>query len=309
MDLRQMQAFLAVIEHGGFTAAARATHTVQSNISTHVARLERELDVTLIDRATGRTTAEGEAVLARVRRIQSELISLEADVSSMKGSPRGTVRLGVVGTTARWMVPLLVDELTSQAPDIHLMIADGTTSSLTLRILDGDLDLALIGLPHDDPEIQTTALFSEQHVVIAPDDHPLAKHEGEVSLDDLARHELLLAAPGTAFRREIDEVFAAHDLKIRAKLEVDGLRLLASLAFQGFGVAVVPVTAAPGWIGGNWTRIHVPGLPRRTVGSATRRRGMISVAAQAVLQAVTDVVQAETDTMQGLSVNVADRRS
>ena len=54
MDLRQLQAFLAVVDHGGFTAAAKATHTVQSNISTHVARLERELDATLIDRSSGR---------------------------------------------------------------------------------------------------------------------------------------------------------------------------------------------------------------------------------------------------------------
>ena len=95
MDLRQLQAFLAVVEHGGFTAAARATHTVQSNISTHVARLERELEATLIDRSTGRPTEEGEAVLTRVRRIQTELASLQADVSSLRGSPRGTVRLSI----------------------------------------------------------------------------------------------------------------------------------------------------------------------------------------------------------------------
>ena len=56
MDLRQLNALLAVAEHGGFSAAARALHTVQSNVSTHVARLEKELGATLIDRATGRPT-------------------------------------------------------------------------------------------------------------------------------------------------------------------------------------------------------------------------------------------------------------
>ena len=68
MDLRQLNALLAVAEHGSFSAAARALHTVQSNVSTHVARLERELGATLIDRSSGTLTEEGNAVVARARR-------------------------------------------------------------------------------------------------------------------------------------------------------------------------------------------------------------------------------------------------
>jgi LysR family hydrogen peroxide-inducible transcriptional activator len=302
MDLRQLQAFLAVVEHGGFTAAARATHTVQSNISTHVARLERELEATLIDRSTGRPTEEGEAVLTRVRRIQTELASLQADVSSLRGSPRGTVRLGIIGTTARWLTPILVETLAVESPDIQLVVTDGTTRSLELRLLDGELDVGLVSLPVEDPEIRTTALFDEDHVVVGPNDHPLAKIEGPVDLAELAKHKLMLAAPGTPFRQEVDETFRAKGLRVQAKLEVDGLRLLASLAFQGFGVAIVPATAAPGWVGGDWTRIQVEGLSRRTVGLAARRRGMPTVAAQATVSVLRKVVATHAPELQGLHV-------
>ncbi len=302
MDLRQLQAFLAVVEHGGFTAAARATHTVQSNISTHVARLERELEATLIDRATGRATEEGEAVITRVRRIQTELASLQADVSSLRGSPRGRVRLGVIGTTARWLTPILVETLAVESPDIQLVVAEGTTRSLELRLLDGELDVGLVSLPVEDPEIRTTALFDEDHIVVGPDDHPLAKLNGKVDIADLAKHKLLLAAPGTPFRQEIDETFRSKGLRAQARLEVDGLRLLASLAFQGFGVAIVPATAAPGWVGGPWTRIQVDGLSRRTVGLAARRRGMPTVAAQATVGVLRKVVAAHAPEVPGLHV-------
>lgn len=300
MDLRQLQAFLAVVEHGGFTAAARATHTVQSNISTHVARLERELEATLIDRATGKPTEEGEAVLTRVRRIQTELASLQADVSSLRGSPRGTVRIGVIGTTARWLTPILVETLATQSPDIHLVVADGTTRAIELRLLGGELDLGVVGLPVDDPEIRTTALFDEDHVVVGPKDHPLAKIDGPIDLTELAKYPLLLAAPGTAFRQEVDETFRARGLRPQAKVEVDGLRLLASLAFQGFGVAIVPATAAPGWIGGPWTRFPVEGLSRRTVGLAARRRGMPTVAAQATVSVLRGVIAGHAAEVPGL---------
>lgn len=300
MDLRQLQAFLAVVEHGGFTAAARATHTVQSNISTHVARLERELEATLIDRSTGRPTEEGDAVLTRVRRIQTELASLQADVSSLRGSPRGTVRLGVIGTTARWLTPILVEQLANESPDIQLVVADGTTRSLELRLLDGELDVGLVSLPVDDPEIRTTALFDEDHIVVGPSDHPLAREEGPVDISELAKHKLLLAAPGTPFRQEVDETFRVRGLRAIPKLEVDGLRLLASLAFQGFGVAIVPASAAPGWIGGPWTRIPVEGLSRRTVGLAARRRGMPTVAAQATVGILQRLVATHAPELPGL---------
>lgn len=300
MDLRQLQAFLAVVEHGGFTAAARATHTVQSNISTHVARLERELEATLIDRSTGRPTEEGEAVLTRVRRIQTELASLQADVSSLRGSPRGTVRIGIIGTTARWLTPILAETVAANSPDIHLVVADGTTRAIELRLLDGELDLGLVGLPIDDPEIRTVALFDEDHVVVGPQDHPLAKAKGPVELADLAKYPLLLAAPGTPFRQEVDETFRSRGLRPQAKLEVDGLRLLASMAFQGFGIAIVPATAAPGWVGGPWTRIDVEGLSRRTVGLAVRRRGMPTVAAQATVNILRGIIAAQATEVPGL---------
>ncbi|MGF1599705.1 MAG: LysR family transcriptional regulator [Acidimicrobiales bacterium] len=300
MDLRQLQAFLAVVDHGGFTAAAKATHTVQSNISTHVARLERELDATLIDRSTGRPTQEGEAVLVRVRRIQNELASLESDVSSLRGSPRGQVRLGVIGTTARWLTPLVVDELATEAPDIQLVVADGSTRSLELRLLEGELDLGIVALPVDDPEIVTYPLFHEDHIIVGPKDHPLARNEGVVELEALARYPLLLAAPGTPFRQEVEETFRAAGLRLRPKIEIDGMRLLASLAFQGYGVSIVPATAAPGWIGGPWTRIPVEGLSHRTVGVATRRRGMPTVAAQVAERVVRNIITSRAPSVPGL---------
>lgn len=307
MDLRQLQSLLAVVDHGGFTAAARATHTVQSNISAHVAKLERELDAVLIDRTSGTPTAEGEAVVARARRIENELTALEADVSSLRGSPRGIVRIGVIGTTGRWLTPLLVDRAREETPDLRLLIADGSTTSLLLRLFDGELDLALVSLPNPDPDIVHRPLFEESNELIAPDDHPLVQLGRQPTLADVAEHELLLAAPGTAFRLEIDEIFAAVGLELRPKVEVDGLRLLASLAFQGFGATILPATAAPTWVTGPWRRISMPGLGRRTVGLATRRRGLPSAAAEAASRLISEVINSNAEPTSGIHPIAAPR--
>ena len=84
MELKQLDALTAVAEHGRFSAAARALDTVQSNISTHIARLEDDLGALLVDRSAGELTAEGQVVLTRARRINTELAALRG-----QGGPRG----------------------------------------------------------------------------------------------------------------------------------------------------------------------------------------------------------------------------
>jgi DNA-binding transcriptional LysR family regulator len=103
MDLRQLSALVALADHGSFTAAADSLRTVQSNVSTHVAHLERELGATLFDRAAGHLTPEGELVADRARRIASEVDAITSDVVAVRADVAGDVRLGLIATTGRWL--------------------------------------------------------------------------------------------------------------------------------------------------------------------------------------------------------------
>ncbi|HEY5696383.1 MAG TPA: LysR family transcriptional regulator [Acidimicrobiales bacterium] len=292
MDLRQLNALLAVAEHGGFSAAARALHTVQSNVSTHVARLEKELGATLIDRATGRPTKEGEAVLTRAIRIRAELEALSSDVASLGARVAGTARLGMIGTTARWLAPLLFEALEEHYPEVRMVLVDATTTSLLPRVDRGDLDLAIVNLPAESLESQAEPLFDEDRILLVPPDHPLGAAP-TVALRALADYDLLLEPVGTAFRDELDVQAAAVGVRLRARAEIDGMRLLASLVIAGFGAAVLPASAVPAVpprADAPWRVIAVDGLQPRTVGLAQRRRGLLSSPAAAVRDLLVDVV-------------------
>jgi LysR family hydrogen peroxide-inducible transcriptional activator len=289
MDLRQLNALLAVAENGSFSAAARALHTVQSNVSTHVARLERELGATLIDRSSGTLTEEGQAVVARARRIQAELDALEADVASLHHEVAGSVRVGVIGTTARWLVPPLMQSMARTHPKVHVVVLDATTSSLLPQLESGLLDLAVVNLPVDDPDLMTTELFQEDHVLIAPRSSDLFGLD-TIDLEALDGIPLLLEPQGTGFRDHLDQRAAEVGTTLVAQAEVDGMRLLASLAFQGFGPALVPASAAPNNIKGEWSITPVTGLQRRAVGLAQRRRGLPSAPARALREVLAEVI-------------------
>src|SRR5579863_8756279 len=291
MELRHLQALVAVAEHGSFSSAADHLGTVQSNISAHVARLERELGTTLVDRSAGRLTADGEVVVARAYRVMGELDALVADVGALREAVAGNVRVGILGTTARRLVPTLLADLSLNHPRLHLVVADGTTLGLEPQLAAGRLDLAVLTFPVPGRDLVSEPLFEEDIVLVVPtDDDPLAGVE-RIDIGDLERFELLLPAPGTPFRGEIDAAVKPAGVRLRPRVELDGVRLLASLTFEGYGPAVLPATAVPPHLRSRFRLVHVEELPPRHVVLAQRTRGMPSAPARAVLDTLRDVME------------------
>jgi DNA-binding transcriptional LysR family regulator len=292
MDLRQLNVLIAVADHGGFSAAADALHTVQSNVSSHVARLEKELGVTLIDRQAGRLTEEGALVVARARRVGGELEGLVADLAALRDEIVGPVRVGIIGTTARWLVPRVLEAVGSRHPGIYLVIVEATSTSLEPRLASGELDLAVVNLPLPVRDLIEEPLFDEDLVLVVSADHALASRE-RVNLAELADVHLLLPPPGTAFRGELDAAAANVGIRLQPMAELDGLRLIASLAMEGRGPAIVPATGvsavAAEPLSGPWRKLAVDGLPRRRVGVAQRRRGMLAAPARALVEILREI--------------------
>ena len=300
MDLRQLSALVAVADEGSFSAAAASLHTVQSNVSTHIARLERELGSVLVDRGAGRLTEEGEAVANRARRIKAELEALVADVAALHDVVSGTVRVGVIGTTARWLVPRMLESMSERHPHVQLFVVDATSTSLEPQLANGQLDLAVVNLPVPAPDLAAEPLFDEDLVLVVPSNHPLAGREN-VTLKDLDGLELLMAAPNTAYRQELDQASAAAGITLIPKAQLDGVRLMASITFEGHGPAILPATAIPQWLPqGDWIPVSVQGLPRRRVGIAQRRRGLPAAPARALIEILREVVDEGTRTQPGV---------
>ena len=308
MELRHLQALVAVAEHGSFSSAADHLGTVQSNISAHVARLERELGSTLVDRSAGRLTAEGEVVVARAYRVLGELDALTADVGALREEIAGTVRAGMIGTTARWLAPRVLVEVSAQHPKLHLGVADGTTTGLEPQLAAGRLDLAVLTLPVPGRDLVSEPLFEEDLVLVVPaEDDPLAGAE-RVDLADLARFELLLPAPGTPFRAEIDAAVKPAGVRLRPRAELDGVRLLASLTFEGYAPAVLPAAAVPPHLRPRFRLVAVDGLPPRRVGIVQRSRGLPSAPARAVLDVLRQLVTTPERVPDGVHASAPEPR-
>lgn len=290
MEVRQLEALVSIADQGSFSKAARELGTVQSNISSRVAKLESELATELIDRASGSLTESGTVVLARARRVLHELRAIASDVSELNADLRGAVDLGMIGSAGRWIVPLVLETLRERYPRLNLRISEGTNSALEPRLLNGRLDLAVLAWPVEAEELRQIELFTEDLVVICGRDDPLTREPLPLSFSTLMGYDILLPMRGTPIRREIDEAARRANVELTPFVELDGLRTIASMTFDGHGPSILPATMLSPHLRTTFVALPIENIARRRVVLASRRFGFPAAPVRAVTALIGEVV-------------------
>ncbi|MFZ2178931.1 MAG: LysR family transcriptional regulator [Rhodococcus sp. (in: high G+C Gram-positive bacteria)] len=188
MEFRQLRYFLAVGEEGSFSRAAERCYISQSAISHQIAKLEKELGTTLLERSTRvvRLTEAGQ----RLMPIAAEVMSLEARALSVGRDPRNRLRITAsmsFATQSLEAISLVRDEYPQL--DIEFVIKD--FADRMTAVASGDADLALIRGGVDRPGLETVQLGVEDLVIVTSSRHPLSAFS-TVDLRELTPYPLLL---------------------------------------------------------------------------------------------------------------------
>ena len=199
------------------------------------------------------------------------------------------------------IVPLILELQREQFPHIALKISEGTNSSIEPRIVSGELDLGVLAWPIAAPELTDSELFSEDLVLIVPKDHPLTKEALPLPFAKVAEQELLLPMVGTPIRQEIDEAATKAHVTLHPLIELDGLRTIASLTFDGYGLAILPATMLAKYPRVNFAGLSIAGIERRRAVLAIRRFGFPSAPVRAV-QGLLQEIMTEDRTPDGVYV-------
>ena len=162
-ELPYLRHFYAVAQHGGFTRAAEALRTQQSNTSRSVKILEDRLGVKLIDRRGRRfaLTGAGERVLAACARIFSDVEQIERIAEEERGSPAGPLRVGTSNVLASRVVPDAVAALLAKHPKLWPMIYSAPVAMGMSRIASGELELGLYFYVPEVPASLTAAPLAD----------------------------------------------------------------------------------------------------------------------------------------------------
>jgi DNA-binding transcriptional LysR family regulator len=307
VEIRQLEALIGIADNGSFSGAAEVLGTVQSNISNRIAHLEAELGTELVNRSTGLLTESGDIVVDRARRILNELRGIASDVSELSAEIHGQVVLGMIGSAGRWIVPLILEALKSTYPHIALHIVEGTNSVIEPQLVKGQLDLAVLAWPIYAAELTGVDLFIEDLVLIVDKKHPLAKLPAPLSFATLAQYEILLPFRGTPIRREIDEASRLDGVELKPLIELDGLRTIASLTFDGYGPSILPATMLSRHLRDKFVARPIDKIARRRVLLATRRFGFPAAPVRALHALLIDVVKHATNVPEGVYLDTPPR--
>jgi DNA-binding transcriptional LysR family regulator len=248
VELRDLDYFLACCEAGSFTAAARSVHIVQSAMSSAIARLEHELDAVLFDRSVTpiAVTAQGAALRAAAGRITDAVAAARDEVAAAAGVVRGPVVVGGTLATGPLDLAAVLGGLRSAYPEVTVRLRQSSAGSAgNLRaVLDGSVDIALAAGRPPGPGVVSYPLVSEPLVLVCGPGHPLAGRPA-VTAADLAAEPVLRFPPGWGVAGVVDEVLGAAGPADGA-MEVADYGLMARLVAGGFGVTLMPRSAAAG---------------------------------------------------------------
>ena len=292
MEIRHLDALLAIDRYRSFTAAADALHTVQSNVSDMVRQLETELGVALLVRGRrgAQPTEFGRVVLESARRIRSEMDALHQDILMIQGLEVGRASFGVVGTISRWLAPAVVAHVHEHAPGVVIRVHEGASERLAVEVAEQQLAQAIVTEPLHDNRLHVEHLLDEDLVVLVPTGTELG--DTPVPLAALAGQRLILPPTGNPLRAEIDLAALNVGVELTVHVEVEGVRLIPDLVAAGVGITVIPETAVPADTVG-LRSFALADMPPRRLALVTARGGYLSIADQAVREAIISLVQSQ----------------
>ncbi|WP_115788150.1 LysR family transcriptional regulator [Arthrobacter silvisoli] len=293
MELRQIEAFLAVAEELHFGRAAERLRMAQSPLSQTIRKLERSLGAELFERNTRAValTTAGLNFLPHARRIVEEVDLARRSVAAGSGTVYGRLAIGFSGALNHATLPPLMRALRRRYPQVDLSLHGGLLTHESLqRLASGSLDLAFIGLPVRAPSLATRQIAVEKLGATVPVDHPLAGRDA-IALAELADEQFITmpAAQGSTLREVTFAACAAAGFRPDVAQEVADPFTALSLVAGGVGVSLMPESIA-GIMPGGTVFLPLAGKPPTLSSGLAWNPDAVSPALQRALELAEEIL-------------------
>jgi DNA-binding transcriptional LysR family regulator len=250
LDVRRLRVLSEVAARGSFSAAAEGLVLTQSAVSQHVAALERELGLPLVERGMRpvELTEAGHALIRHATGIFARIDGAEQELAEIAGRRRGRLRIGSVPTALATFVPAAFRRFRREHGHVTLTVVDDPLQRLVPRLEASELDLALIYEHPGLPEIAAlaldrTPLLDDPYQAVLPQRHRLARRRRALALADLAEEPWIGGSATSAWYRIVTHHCRAAGFTPRSNYATDDNVAVQALVAAGLGVAVIPALA------------------------------------------------------------------
>jgi len=246
MELRQLRHFVAVAEELNFRRASLRLHMSQPPLSVSIQHLEEAVGAQLLDRSRHhvRLTAAGASFLKDARRILVQTQQAAERAQRAAQGREGSLKVSFVPSAALELLPNLFKRFQREYPTVHLQLSADTTARQLEALHKGDVDLAIVVGPLNEPEgLRVTPLQRQRFILAVPREHALAGRK-TVRLRDLAAEPFIAfpASEGPGFYSALLHACQAAGFHPRVVQQASQMQVILTLVAGGAGVALVPAS-------------------------------------------------------------------
>jgi len=275
VSLRQLRYLESLAETRHFGHAAEACAVSQPALSMQIKELEDELKVSLVERLKSgiEFTEQGEEIARRARTILASVRDLLDYAQHQEGVLSGVLKLGAIPSIAPYLLPTALPELQRRYPALQLQLREKLTANLVRELVTGDLDLILVALPIEDPEIETLFLFADRFILAAKatKTNQRLRH---ANADMLSQDRLLLLEEGHCLRDQALSYCHMLTPEARDSFGASSLATIVQMVANGYGITLLPEMAIAREVhasGAIRLLRFAPPEPKREIGLAWRK--------------------------------------
>lgn len=232
----------AVRQNFNLTEVAKATHATQPGVSRQIKELEDELGVKLFERHGKRLlglTEPGKQLVHVVERILRDAANLRSIADDFASQDRGNLVVATTHTQARYALPAVVQAFKKRFPRVHLSLHQGAPHQIAEMVASGAADIGISTEALDaHAGLITLPYYEWHHCVLVPTGHPLESCE-RLTLQELARHQIVTYDTEFAGRSHIDKAFAHANLQIDIVLTAIDADVIKTYVGVGMGVGIL----------------------------------------------------------------------
>ena len=242
MEFKQLEAFVAVVDYGSFSEAARRLYLTQPTISAHIRSLEDELHMKLIIRTTKKTTitAKGYQLYdsaVRMLDIRNNLLE------NFTGAHKHMIDLSASTIPSSYLLPELLAAFGKTHPDVYFHSFQSDSSASISRVLDGTVDLALVGQNTRDESCVFIPFCDDELVIATPvNEHYLSLQNERISFHDFIEDPIIIREKGSGTKKEMDLFLerigvSAGSLNVIARM--NDLESIKKSIVNGLGISIL----------------------------------------------------------------------
>jgi DNA-binding transcriptional LysR family regulator len=243
ITLRQLRAFVAVAQLGGFSTAAARLHLSQPALSMLIRALEQEVGVPLFERTTRsvKVTDAGRMFLPQAEKMLTELHSAVAGTRSLADQGRGRITVAVAPTFASSLLPRILRRFRALHPQALVLVRDEPSPTrLRQMVLDGEADIGIGPVERSQRALLIAdVLMTDALVLACPAGHRFARRR-KVGWSELHDLPMIGFAPGNSLQSLVESAIAAGRVRLRNEYEVTSISTAVTMVAAGLGVSIVP---------------------------------------------------------------------